>query len=253
VEASATTAFLIGDPPFADDQLAANQEPRGGSGPNGFAPLPMTREEVETVASIFTHATSLLGPAASEAAVGQLADSDGFREFGTIHIATHAVVDDRRPWKSALVLSQVDLPDPLDATIEGHRLYDGMVTAEEVLREWKLAADLVTLSACETGLGRAAGGEGYLGFAHAFLQTGARSVLVSLWRVDDRSTALLMRRFYRNRYGSEYGADKEPAMTKAAALHEAKVWLRSYEDEYGRRPYAHPYYWAPFILIGDPG
>ncbi len=136
----------------------------------------------------------------------------------------------------------------------GTRIYDGLVTAEDILREWELNADLVTLSACETGLGKEVTGEGYVGFAHAFLQVGARSLLVSLWKVEDKATSLLMRRFYENWLG-EYGEERrgrvgEP-MTKAEALQEAKYWLRDYTDDSGEHPYEHPYFWSAFMLIGD--
>src|SRR5262249_8962785 len=147
-----------------------------------------------------------------------------------------------------------------------------------------LDADLVVLSACESGLGRYAQGEGYLGFAQAFFAKGARSLVLSQWRVDDKATALLMTRFYQNLLGRRAGLSKP--MPKAEALHEAKAWLRNLTvDEVGSelaalergtvrplaeadgpapraaisalqpagvRPYAHPYYWAAFILIGNP-
>src|SRR5262249_57840559 len=72
--------------------------------------------------------------------------------------------------------------------------YDGRLTVREIQRSWELKAELVTLSACETALGRQAGGEGFVGFTQALLMSGARSVGLSLWKVDDRATALLMRR-----------------------------------------------------------
>jgi CHAT domain-containing protein len=134
----------------------------------------------------------------------------------------------------------------------------------------------VTLSACETGLGKRAGGEGYLGFAQALFLAGARSVVLSLWPVDDASTALLMERFYRNLLGKRPGLDKP--LPKAEALREAKRWLRELPvkeveqlkaklppTKRGKpkglpqaaqgaafRPYEDPYFWAGFILIGDP-
>ena len=78
---------------------------------------------------------------------------------------------------------------------------DGRLTAEQIVRTWDLDADLVVLSACESGLGRYAGGEGYLGFAQPLFARGARSLVLSLWKVDDDATALLMARFYRNLLG----------------------------------------------------
>jgi CHAT domain-containing protein len=151
---------------------------------------------------------------------------------------------------------------------------DGEVSAEQIARTWDLDADLVVLSACESGLGKQAGGEGFLGFAQPLLAKGARSLVLSLWKVDDRATSLLMARFYRNLLG------KRP-MPKAEALDEAKRWLRGLSAEEvggelealergpvrplvteggaapatrpgGPRPFEHPYYWAAFVLIGDP-
>jgi CHAT domain-containing protein len=156
---------------------------------------------------------------------------------------------------------------------------DGQATAEQIVRTWDLDADLVVLSACESGLGRYAGGEGYLGFAQALFVKGARSLVLSQWRVDDLATALLMTRFYQNLLGKRSGMSQP--LPKAAALDESKRWLRELKaDEIGSeiaaldrgsvrplakpagtapysnitgavRPYAHPYYWVSFILIGD--
>jgi CHAT domain-containing protein len=138
----------------------------------------------------------------------------------------------------------------------------------------------VTLSACETALGREAGGEGFVGFTQALLMSGTRSVCLSLWKVDDQATALLMQRFYANLLGRRPGLSGP--LPKAEALDDAKRWLRGLTvDEVGgelaalhrgalrplaevsgtgplvgaasgSRPYAHPYYWAAFVLAGDP-
>ena len=166
----------------------------------------------------------------------------------------------------------------------GEPYLDGRLTAGEVLEYWKLDAELVTLSACESGLGRQGGGDGLLGFAQSFLLAGSRSVCLSLWQVDDTATALLMDRFYRNLLGKR--EDGAKPMGKAAALREAKQWLRNVpasealarlgvltngvvrgerpvreemcavpepKDAVGDyKPYAHPRYWAAFILLGDP-
>ena len=129
------------------------------------------------------------------------------------------------------------------------------------------------LSGCETGLGRRASGEGYLGFSQALFLAGARSLVLSLWKVDDQATALLMVRFYENLLGKREGL---PApLPRAEALGEAKRWLRGLTateageqaarlprgaerakpaaTPAGVHPYAHPHYWAGFVLIGDPG
>jgi len=198
--------------------------------------------------------TLLVGPDASEQEMVRLAETERLKDFKTIHFATHAFVDNEQPERSALILSRANLPDALEAAIAGTRIYDGLVTAKEIVREWKLDADLVTLSACETGLGKVVGGEGYVGFAHAFLQAGARSLVVSLWKVEDRATSLLMQRFYENwagRYTDKRHDKKGKPMSKAEALQEAKQYVRTYTDNNGERPFEHPYFWSAFILIGD--
>jgi CHAT domain-containing protein/tetratricopeptide (TPR) repeat protein len=274
-EATGSGMLLLGDPPFTSAHLDAMESEGAGAagsasggvrsgtaldeGVGALAALPRlpgSRTEVALLSDLVPESTVLLGADASEQALVDLARTGSLSAFGTIHLATHALVDDQQPERSALVLSQVGLPDPLEAAISGERIYDGLLTAKEIVREWRMNADLVTLSACETGLGKEIVGEGYIGFAHAFLQAGTRSLLVSLWKVEDRATSLLMRRFYENRAGAyedeRAGRTGEP-MTKAAALQEAKRWLRAYTDEEGRQPYDHPYYWSAFILIGERG
>ena len=273
-------SLFVGDPPFVEAHVAAMEsEPespwellamaeaegadaslfRGAVAGNdaalsGLPRLRGTRAEVGLLKEMSAGADVLLGPDASEQELVSLAQSGKLSGYRTLHIATHALVDDERPEQSALVLSQVGLPDALDAAMRGERIYDGLLTAKEIVGECDLDADLVTLSACETGLGREMVGEGYVGFAHAFLQAGARSLVVSLWKVDDRATALLMQRFYENRSGyftdERDGRVAEP-LSKAEALAEAKAWLRAYADDAGHSPYEHPYYWSAFVLIGD--
>lgn len=204
-----------------------------------------SRSEARTIAQLFENSSILLGRNASEQNIAEMARLDELSAFRYIHLATHALLDCRRGERSFLVLSQVDLPDPFEIATSGERMIDGRLTMEEVLREWRLDADLVTLSACETALGKRARGEGYIGFAHAFFRTGARCVLVSLWKVDDRATIKLMNRFYRNMI--------EKRMSKAESLKEAKNWLRNVKSRSGKSPYSHPYFWAGFILSGDPG
>ena len=180
---------------------------------------------------------------------------------------------------SVLLLASDGRSDAAERVLKRLPVYDGQLTAEQILRTWKLDADLVTLSACETGLGKLSGGEGYLGFAQALFLAGARSLVLSLWKVDDRATSLLMARFYQNLLGKRPGLEKP--MAKAEALDQAKRWLRGLSaDEVGGalealergpkrplvteggaaptqqptgpRPFEHPYYWAAFVLIGDP-
>ena len=181
-------------------------------------------------------------------------------------------------------MTQTGLPDPLEQVLHHEPAFDGRLTVREIQHGWDLKAELVTLSACETALGPDAGGEGFVGFTQALLMSGARSVCLSLWRVDDKATSLLMTRFYQNLLGKRPGLSRP--MPKAEALHEAKQWLRSLTTDQidgelaalqrgavrplakvdsaishnasssprsrDLRPYDHPYFWAAFVLVGDP-
>jgi CHAT domain-containing protein len=241
--------------------------------PKALSPLPGTRREVEAIARLFAHADKLLGSRASEQQLDQLAASGRLKEYRFVHIATHGVLDPHIALHSALVLSQDDLPDPVKQILAGQKAYDGRLTAAQIMRTWQLDAELVTLSACQTALGQHHSGEGYLGFAQALFLAGGRSLVLSLWKVDDNATALLMSRFYQNLLGKRPGMDKP--LAKAEALAEAKAWLRGLKVKEveqhladlprgeerekpavpvpgAMHPYAHPYYWAAFILIGDP-
>lgn len=264
---SATRTLLLGDPPFSDAQVRAMANGDAGTpvadhqavdstvlaaartgDPLALARLkrlPGTRAEVAAIAGLAQSPTLLLGPEATEQELTRLAMTGELAEFGTIHLATHGIADLEQPERSCLVLSQVDLPDAYQAAVDGGRIYDGRLTIQEIIAEWHLNADLVNLSACSTALGRHVSGEGVVGFSHAFLQAGARSLLASLWEVDDEATALLMKRFYDNLWRRQ--------MPKVEALQEAKQWLRQHEDVTGQRPFEHPYFWSAFILIGDRG
>jgi hypothetical protein len=99
----------------------------------------------------------------------------------------------RSAYRTALILA----PDPERSAAPAAFDTDGEVPAEQIARTWDLDVDLVVLSACESGLGKQAGGEGILWFAQPLLARGARSLVLSLWKVDDRATALMMARFYR--------------------------------------------------------
>ncbi len=236
-----------------------------------FNRLPGTRQEVEAIAPLFAQSDVLLGSDACEQQLEGLRVRGQLNQFSVIHLATHGQMDDFVPMNSRLLLSQDRLPDALANAPFGQPVYDGVLTAGQIMSTWKLHADLVTLSACQSGLGRQIGGEGFVGFAQAFFLAGARSLLLSLWEVDDRATSLLMVRFYQNWLGKRDGLNKP--MSKSEALHEAKEWLRTCTSQQvdaqlkdiGRgevrvkegkpvqaHPFEHPHYWAAFILMGDP-
>jgi len=147
-------------------------------------PLPATRQEVESIASLYApKAAKYLGEEATE----EKAKSIG-KDIPYIHFACHAFVNERFPLDSALALTIPEKPK------EGQD--NGLLQAWEIFEQVHIDADLVTLSACETGLGKEMGGEGLVGLTRAFQYAGARSVLASLWKVEDRSTEELMKRFY---------------------------------------------------------
>jgi len=238
-------ALVLGDPPFDVSHVDgaggdAGVDDRRQAG-KGLARLEGTRREATAIAAMFESSELLLGTDASEQRIAELAESGDLASFDVIHLATHGLVNDRRPDESALVLSQVGLPDPVQASLSGERQYDGLITAGEIASEWRLGAGLVVLSACETGLGRRVGGEGYVGLSQALLQAGARNVVVSLWKVEDRATALLMESFYRELTGGVALSD---------ALTVAKHELRTFQEN-GTTPYDRPAFWSAFVLIGS--
>ena len=249
------------------------------------APLPGTRREVEAIAGLFAESETLLGKDASEERLDALAAADQLRRFDVLHLATHGAANAQLPMLSELLLASDGRSDAAERVLKGLPVYDGQLTAEQILRTWKLDAELVTLSACETGLGKESRGEGYLGFSQALFLAGARSLVLSLWKVDDTATSLLMTRFYENLLGKRAGLDRP--LPKGEALREAKQWLRGLTDDQidtalsdmergkvrplnqapgGPKPrststpspesapkrFEHPYYWAAFILVGDP-
>lgn len=214
---------------------------------NAFARLPrlpLTRGEVEHIAPLLDASKVYLGSQATEDRFRELVRSGNLEDFDLIHIATHALADPTWDLRSALVLSQ---PDP------GAEAVDGLLTRQEIEASWRLQAELVTLSACQTALGPPTWTEGFVGLTQSLLKVGARSVLVSLWKVDDTATSLLMNRFYQNLLGAyrdtRAGRVAEP-LPKPEALREAKHWLRTYTDAEGNRPFVHPVYWSAFVLIG---
>jgi CHAT domain-containing protein/tetratricopeptide (TPR) repeat protein len=236
-----------------------------------FAPLPGTRSEVQAIAALFHGKDVFVGSDASEQLLDDLRIHDKLSRYSVVHLAAHCQVDDLIPMNSRLFLSQDRLPDPTRISAPDQPFYDGTLTAGEVMSTWKLNAELVVLSACQSGLGRSSGGEGFIGFAQAFFLAGGRSLVLSLWEVDDRATSLLMTRFYQNWLGKRPGLVQP--LPKAEALREAKAWLRGLTSEavdaglqpiargiprakrgqpVAGHPFEHPHYWAGFILMGDP-
>ncbi|MEM7048846.1 MAG: CHAT domain-containing tetratricopeptide repeat protein [Acidobacteriota bacterium] len=184
-----------------------------------YAALQHAEEEVRRIATLFDQdqVRVLSGEAALEGRIKEtLSDSR------LVHFAVHGAISEQDILDSALLLAA-------DAT------EDGLLQVAEIFG-LELSADLVVLSACETALGREIRGEGLLGLSHAFFTAGARSLMVSLWKVDDRSTERLMTAFYEGLTGG---------LDSAAAARRAKISLID-----GEASTSHPYYWAPFVLVG---
>jgi CHAT domain-containing protein len=209
----------------------------------GFAPgfdaaagtrpaLPASRQEVSDVARLFRERAGLFGGwlrdrsriyLGKDATKGALLSAN-LQAYRYVHLATHAIVDEDRPALSRLLLQPGDSGK------------DGALTLGEIYN-LRLDADLVVLSACDTGGGRIARGEGIIGLTRGFLFAGAKSLLVSLWPVSDGAAAALVVDFYAGLLGGR---------TKAQALREAKLRAMARNPEYAR-----PFYWSSLVLVGE--
>lgn len=242
------SAWVVGNPSMPGHILAC--------GDFKLDSLPGAEEEARAIEEI-------LGAGNTELFTGNSADRlrlDAWHgNYSVIHLATHGVACPDDPLGSFIALADLESgaiqvsPDQsraalvmdtrldveLDLTFDPRQVqqaptpsYPGILTARHVGEEYALNADLVTLSACQSGLGLLSG-EGMIGFARAFLAAGARSLIVSLWKVDDVATKALMTRFY-----EEYVTDGD----KGRALQQAMLVVRE--------QYPDPRYWAGFVLLG---
>ncbi len=203
-----------------------------------FQPLPHSRREVEHIAALYSPRVvrAYLGADATEERAKTLG-----RDVRIVHFATHASVDDRFPLNSALALT---IPEELT---EGGD--NGLLQVWEIFERLRIDADLVVLSACETGLGEELDGEGLIGLTRAFQYAGARSVVASLWRVSDATTAELMTRFYRHLHD---GKSKDEALRAAQIeLIRGPIQMANDEGDKVEKDASAPYHWAAFQVIGD--
>jgi CHAT domain-containing protein/tetratricopeptide (TPR) repeat protein len=152
---------------------------------------------------------------------------DDLGQYRYVHFATHGILNGTNPELSGIVLSLVD---------QKGEQQNGLLLAHEVFN-LKLPAELVVLSACQTGLGKEIKGEGLIGLTRAFMYAGAARVMASLWYVDDFRTAQLMAELYKNMLGKQ-------RLRPSAALREAQLTMW--------RAGLPPYYWAAFIIQGEP-
>jgi len=186
-----------------------------------FLPLPYSAAEVRGIAKVFPrdNRSIYLGEFADESIVKNTVGQD----YSVIHFACHGFLDEQFPYRSALVLSLND-----------NRKEDGFFQVREIFNS-RLKAEMVVLSACQTGRGALKAGEGILGLPRVFFYTGARSVVSTLWNIGDKPTARFMKFFYR---------DLARGSCKSKALSNAKLKMINSNFE-------HPFYWAPFVLNGD--
>jgi CHAT domain-containing protein len=192
----------------------------------GFDRLPATRAEAQAAVKFAPAGTSRI---ALDFAANQTTATGGeLSQYRYVHFATHGLLNSEHPELSGLVLSLVD---------EMGQEADGFLPLLEIYN-LKLPAELVVLSACKTGLGKEVRGEGLLSLTRGFMHAGAARVLVSLWGVNDRSTAALMAQLYQRML--------QERLAPAAALRQAQLALRQ------NRQWAAPYYWAAFALHGEP-
>jgi CHAT domain-containing protein len=249
------TVAILADPVFESDDERVRQSPKGrvsATGNNSPStkirelPLGMERAAKESglkgaglriprLPATRTEATQILSLVPVSESMGsfdfdasrQMATSGELSQYRYVHFATHGFLDSLHPELSGIVLSMVD---------EKGNQQDGFLRAHEIFN-LKLPAELVVLSACQTGLGKEVKGEGLVSLTRGFMYAGAPRVVVSLWSVNDEATAELMARFYR-------GMLKDN-LRPAAALRAAQVSLMN------ERAWSSPFYWAAFTMQGE--
>jgi CHAT domain-containing protein len=187
-------------------------------------PLPEAEKEVTMLGQLYGPRSAIyIGPDAREDRFKQEAG-----RFNVLHLATHGILNDASPMYSQIVLAQSDSGE------------DGLLEAWEIMK-LHLNADLVVLSACESGLGRVGVGEGMIGLTWALFVAGSPTSVVSQWKVESSSTAQLMVEFHRNLL----------AKTPKLKLSKAKALQKAALTVLGNKNFRHPFYWAGFILVGD--
>ena len=211
-----------------------------------LAALPFTIMEVDSIASLFDNKTIWKDKQVTEK---RLKNTE-LTKYQYLHFATHGIIDEEINEYSGLVLTG---KEPREGLVND----DGFLRMPEIFN-LELDAEMVVLSACNTGRGELIEGEGILGLQRAFFTAGSSSLVVSLWSIYDRSTALIMPEFYRNlkaekRHTGSYtdrllrwiGWERSiPYGYKASAMRKAKLKMLQHPE------YNHPVYWAPFVILG---
>ena len=216
--------LAIGGVPYSRSPMNRTGLTRGFN-QGGFADLPSSADEVQIAAAAFPRqkVDLLMGPSATEAAF----KAASLNEYRVIHLAVHAFADSTFPDRAALVL----LSDPVAGE-------DGFLQASEIA-QMRFESDLVVLSACDTAVGPLQGQDGIANLSRAFLEAGARSVISTLWEIDDDSSLFLMKRFYAHLFANQSAAT---ALTAAK-----RDMLRTLGGK------ALPYQWAGFTIEGGAG
>ena len=210
-----------------------------------FTPLPETRKEIENIVSLFPP-EKIMKLVGEEATKKRLL-SCSLQDFRYLHFATHGVLGNQIPG--------IDEPAILLSAMHGQSFEDTFLTFSDVL-DLKLEAELTVLSACDTGNGEYFSGEGVMGLSRSFLLAGSKTVIVSLWPIESNSTVVLMTDFYKN---LRNGKTKSSSL-RLAQMNLLKHQTGSMENERGlgiiplkskSESSMPPFFWAPFILIGD--
>lgn len=225
VFSSNDSRFKSGAVAAAGDGTRIIEHGPAGSGPLTIRRLPFTRQEADQILAVAPGGANLR--AVDFRANRSIATSGELSQYRYVHFATHGYLDTSRAGLSAIVLSLVD---------ENGKPQDGFLRTHDIYN-LKLPAELVVLSACETGLGKEVKGEGLDGLTRGFMYAGARRVVVSLWNVNDKATAGLMQHLYIGMLRNK----KAPA----ASLREAQIQMLRVKQ------WQSPYYWAGFVLQGE--
>lgn len=189
------------------------------------ARLPHAGEEADAIVAAAPRGTTLIAKGFD--ATYETATSATVGQYQIVHFATHGFFDNEHPEISSIVLTRVDR----------HGVEKNGVMPLHDIYNLNLSAELTVLSACQTALGKDVRGEGLVGLTHSFIAAGSKTVVASLWKVDDRATAALMAEFYR--------ALLQDGMTTGEALRAAKLKMK--QD----KRWSAPYYWAGFVLQGE--
>jgi CHAT domain-containing protein len=204
-----------------NDPIASHRSPANQKLRQVLEPLPAAAQEIEILQELFPNSDFLVGKEANEAFFKAKAAN-----YSILHLAMHGMVNPHSPLLSCLAFSE-DYDTTENNFLEAHEISN-----------LQLYNDLVVLSACKTGYGEFEQGEGIMSLARSFMYAGTPSLVVSLWEVNDLSTAAIMQLFYQN---------LAAGMTKDEALRQVKLaFIQKVDGDI-----AHPIFWSPFIVLGD--